>query len=82
MSEPENQRINPMGWARIPAEKSHFTGLPDFNQFEENLCARLSQIFVDLMGIARDIKLNIDPKTGEKVLDGYGRGGLSPRMGG
>lgn len=69
MSEEQQQGINPMGWGRASAEKSQFTGLPEFNQFELNLCARLSQIFVDQMGIARKIQLNIDPKTGEKVLD-------------
>lgn len=56
---------NPMGWARMSGEKAQFNvSAVD----EKTLCANLSEIFVSQMGLVKQISLEEDQGSGQKVL--------------
>lgn len=56
---------NPIQWARMPAQKSEFTG--EIHR-QNSICEMLAEIFVNKMGVAKGVSLEVDPSTGSKVF--------------
>ncbi len=53
---------DPLKWGRLPAPIQRFEGHP------KQVCQKLNEIFVDQFGIAHQIDLKQDPKTGQRYL--------------
>ncbi len=63
------QRINPMGWARVPAEKAFGSKEPvSTSNMMEAVCKTLNELFIQQMGMAQAIQFQQDPETGTAIV--------------